>query len=105
MGKLQAGQPLSILRSYFDGIHGDMKLYSLYGFCDASLSADAAVWQTDVGRLVKFVVSKMRVVPLQSQTIPRLELLSARTSSGQVDLQCQRLFKLSAPASSNETLH
>jgi hypothetical protein len=79
--ELQAGQPLSIPRSYFDGVHGEVKSYSLYGFCDASLSAYAAVVylvvQTDEGRFVKFIVSKTRVAPLQSQTIPRLELLSA----------------------------
>ena len=81
VGELQAGQPLSIPRSYFDGILGDIKSYSLYGFCDASLSTYAAVVylvaQTDVGRLVKLVISKTRVTPLQSQTIQRLELLSA----------------------------
>lgn len=73
--ELQAGQPLSIPRSYFYGVHGEVKSYSLYRFCDASLSAYAAVVylvvQTDEGRFVKF---KTRVVP---QTIPRLELLSA----------------------------
>ena len=57
------------------------KSYSLCGFCDASLSAYAAVVylvaQTDVGQFVKLVVSKTRVAPLQSQTIQRLELLSA----------------------------
>ena len=51
------------------------------GFCDASLSAYAAVVylvvQTDVSRFVKFVTSKMRVAPIQGQTVLRLELLSA----------------------------
>ncbi len=79
--ELQAGQPLSIPRSYFDGVHREVKENSLYGFCDASLSAYAAVVylvvQTDEGRFLKFIVSKTRVTPLQNQTIPRLELLSA----------------------------
>ena len=35
------------------------------------------VTKTDVSTSVKFVVSKTRVAPLQTQTIPRLELLPA----------------------------
>ena len=77
----ELSQPLSIPRSYFDGVQGKVKSHSLYGFCDASLTAYAAVVylviQTDVGRFVKFIVSKPRVAPIQGQTIPRLELLSA----------------------------
>lgn len=75
---LQEGQLMSIPRSYFDGVDGDIISYSLCGFCDASIGAYAAVVylviQTDT---VKFVTSKTRVAPLQRQTIPRLELLSA----------------------------
>ncbi len=54
---------------------------TLYGFCDASTRAYAAVvylvMRTDAATTVHFVVSKTRVAPLQSQTVPRLELLSA----------------------------
>ena len=35
------------------------------------------VIESDVNTEVKFLVSKTRVAPLQAQTIPRLELLSA----------------------------
>ena len=53
----------------------------LCGFCDALTHAYAAVVYlviiTDLGTSVRFVVSKTRVAPLQTQTIPRLELLSA----------------------------
>ena len=55
-----------------------MRSYQLYGFCDASIRAYAAVVYlvigTDVGNYVKFVVSKIRVAPIQSQTILRLEV-------------------------------
>ena len=50
----------------------------LYGFCDASKLAYAAVvymYDTVLGS-VQFVVSKTRVAPLVQMTIPRLELLS-----------------------------
>lgn len=35
------------------------------------------VVESDINTVVKFLVSKTRVAPLQNQTIPRLELLSA----------------------------
>ena len=53
----------------------------LYGFCDASKKAYAAaiylVIRTPTRMSVQFVVAKTRVAPIRSQTIPRLELLSA----------------------------
>ena len=50
----------------------------LYGFCDASTSAYAAVVYLYNGSdSVQFVTSKTRVAPLTQQTIPRLELLSS----------------------------
>ena len=55
--------------------------YQLYGYCNALLSAYAAVvylWiETKDGVHRKFVVAKTRVTRLKKQSIPRLELLSA----------------------------
>ena len=81
IASLREPQPLSISRCYFDDIQEKVQAYSLCGFCDASLKAYAAVVylmvQTKSGCSLRFVVSKTRVAPVQSQTIPRLELLSA----------------------------
>ena len=78
---LSEGAQLSIPRSYFHGTNEEIQSVTLCGFCDASTQAYAAVAYLRVsfesGTVVKFVVSKTRVSPLQSQTIPRLELLSA----------------------------
>ena len=55
--------------------------YSLQGFCDASLLAYGAVLylkiDTDAGSHVRLLSAKTRVSPVQTQTIPRLELLGA----------------------------
>ena len=48
----------------------------LYGFCDASTAADAAVVYLCVDSEAHLVASKTRVSPLTQQTLPRLELLS-----------------------------
>ena len=59
----------------------EVNSYTLFGFCDASLRAYAAVvyllMETENEHVVKFLASKTRVSPLRKQTIPRLELLSA----------------------------
>ena len=59
-----------------------MDCYQNFGYCDASAIAYAAVIYlvetTSSGKHSSFVVAKTRVSPLKSQTIPRLELLSAR---------------------------
>ena len=74
-------QPITVPRSYQAGVQREITSYRLCGFCDASVSAYAAVvylvLKTDMGHVVKFVTSKSRVAPVQTQTIPRLELLSA----------------------------
>ena len=78
---LQEKQTFTIPRCYLDGItDGEVISYQLCGFCDASCKAHAAVvylLETSAGCKVQFVASKTRVTPLKSQTIPRLELLSA----------------------------
>ena len=68
---------MSIPRCYLEGmLHVDYQ--QLCGFCDASQKAYAAVVYLLLrSGAVKFVAAKTRVAPLQEQTIPRLELLSA----------------------------
>ena len=73
------GLSISIPRCYFNSV--ELCTCSLQGFCDASIGAYAAVVYlkiiagTEVS--VKFVASMTRVSPVNKQTIPRLELLSA----------------------------
>lgn len=78
---LQADQQIQIPRYILHDVSYQVDSYSLVGFCDASKKAYAAVIylrvKTQEGLHVKFLTSKTRVSPLQSQTIPRLELLSA----------------------------
>ena len=78
---LLQGTPLLMSRSYLAGHNGDIISRHLCGFCDASTKAYAAVIylvQASEGRtVVNFVTAKTRVAPVQSQTIPRLELLYA----------------------------
>ena len=73
--------PVSLPRSYLCGIEDSLSSGALCGFCDASTRAYVAVvyllLKTENRTVVRFVASKTRIAPLQSQTIPRLELLSA----------------------------
>ena len=77
---LSEGRPISAPRSYFDCVDENPTAITLFGFCDASTRVDATVIYLVLrtsSNVVRFVVSKTRVALLQSQTIPRLELLSA----------------------------
>ena len=71
--------PVSIPRSEIE--ESILCSYTLCGFCDASTTAYAAVvylvMKTPPDVHTQFVVAKTRVAPLQTVTIPRLELLSA----------------------------
>ena len=81
MSDLDGSQPVTLPRCYFDKFKTDLTDYHLYEFCDASTMAYAAVVylvrEDNTQKSSSFVVSKTRVVPLKSLTIPRLELLSA----------------------------
>ena len=78
---LRESKPLSIPRCYFYDVDMQAVEHHLCGFCDASFKAYAAVVylliETPSQRYVRILASKTRVTPLKSQTIPRLELLSA----------------------------
>ena len=78
---LQNSPSISIPRCYLESISEEIMSCTLCGFCDASTKAYAGVvyllLETTTGFSVKFVAAKTRVAPLQQQTIPRLELLSA----------------------------
>ena len=78
---LKEAPPLSFPRSYLHDLVDRPTLLTLCGFCDASTQAFAAVvyllLKTETCSVVRFVAAKTRVAPLRSQTIPRLELLSA----------------------------
>jgi len=71
----------SLPRCYQWSVGNSSNKCSLHGFCDASCGAYAAVVyikvETDGGSSTSFVTSKTRVAPVNKQTIPRLELLSA----------------------------
>ena len=73
------GVIMKIPRSYFWGAERAGSVCSLYGFCDASSGAYAAVVYIKVeahcGSAVNFVASKTRVAPIDKLTIPRLEIL------------------------------
>jgi len=70
------GTVITVPRCYFS-LSGKLMANILYGFCDASTAAYAAVDYLCVSsESAYFVACKTRVSPLIQQTIPRLELLS-----------------------------
>ncbi|KAL5472994.1 hypothetical protein EMCRGX_G027441 [Ephydatia muelleri] len=82
VANLKQSQPLRIPRYYFSGIDvSTLHTCTLFGFCDASKKAYAAViflqMKTPNQCMTRFMVSRTRVAPLNAQTIPRLELLAA----------------------------
>ena len=79
---LSEGQRIFIPRGYANDVNEPISSTTLHGFCDASTIAyGAAVYlalKTEANNIiVRFVTAKTQVAPLKSQTIPRLELLSA----------------------------
>ena len=74
-------RPMYLPRSYLYNITDPLTSITLCGFCDASTKAIAAVvyllLRTKTNSVARFVAAMTRVAPLQSQTISRLELLSA----------------------------
>ena len=81
MDQLDLFQPMMLPRCYLGNPVNEFTQYRLYGFCNTSVIAYAAVVylseETPHGTYLEFVVSKTQVSPLKAQTIPRLELLSA----------------------------
>ena len=79
---LQDLKPITFPRCYFSEVKEKMMSCELHGFCDASTRAYGAVIYlrmitTTEAVYTTMVASKARVAPLNKQTIPRLELLSA----------------------------
>ena len=65
-------------RCLWTGLPTEDRSCSLYGFCDQAYAAVVyLVVNGPRGSSVRFLMSKTRVAPLKSQTVPRLELLSA----------------------------
>ena len=81
VAELQQIDRITLPRYIFHRIASSVNTCSLYGFCDASNKAYAAVVYLQVtttsGSYLRFLASKTRVAPVAQQTIPRLELLSA----------------------------
>ena len=81
MQGLCAVQPIRVPRCYCLSQTHTTNTYQLFGFCDASTTAYAAVvyllLRNDLRQMTRLVACKTRVSPIRPQTIPRLELLGA----------------------------
>ena len=79
---LKTVRTISVPRSIFEGITGEVLSTTLHGFGDASKKAYCAsiflVCQTTEGVYTRLLCAKTRVAPLKSLTINRLELMSAK---------------------------
>ena len=72
---LRIENPLRIPRCFEPNSFSSRRLI---GFCDASVKAYAAIVYLEIGEGVfNLVAAKNRVAPIQTQTVPRLELLGA----------------------------
>lgn len=76
---MKFNQPIVVSRCPFESVKDETTNYCLYGFCNMSITAYAAVIylveQANGWRCSSFVASKGRVVSLKALSIPRLELL------------------------------
>ena len=97
---LQLAVPVSIPRTFFHELDSPLVSATLCGFCDASARAYGCVvylvLRTNSTVAIQFVAAKTRIAPLNGQTVPRLELLSALLlsrliASVQNSLSSQRL--------------
>ena len=69
---LRIENPLRIPRCFEPNSFSSRRLI---GFCDASVKAYAAIVYLEIGEGVfNLVAAKTRVAPIQTQTVPRLEL-------------------------------
>ncbi len=106
---VQESQPISIPRSYLAGVPRRVEFYRLYGFCDTSTRAYAVVvylaMETSADTVVRFVTAKIRVAPIQPQTIPWLELLLALLLSRLITTVAEGLNYVNITIDAAEVLH
>ena len=97
---LQLAVPVSIPRTFFHELDSHLVSATLCGFCDASARAYGCVvylvLRNNSTVAIQLVAAKTRIAPLNGQTVPRLELLSALLlsrliASVQNSLSSQRL--------------
>ena len=90
MKDLQQTGKLEVPRCYYEGEEGEVLSYSLHGFGDASKKVYSAVvylvCQTTKGVYTRLLTSKIRVAPLKSLSINRLDLMSAKRLTGLMNI-------------------